>query len=343
VTTKRQRWPIAIARLGWWIASKGGRPWPADISRRHCRSTAKGSAVTIAKRRPSAIRSLSSGVSRLPKPSGGVLRAAAGFGALCYIALASGCASVSERFDQAAARLGFVRSEVLGRGFRHAVYRAGADIAGGGPLHVYLAGDGTPYIKRTLPASDPTPRRPVVLDLMAIDETPRLLLGRPCYHGLAGSPGCAPRFWTHGRYGEPIVASMAAALERLSPDERPIVLIGFSGGGALAVLLARRLPDVIAVVTLAGNLDPDAWAARHRYTPLSDSEKPVRGGPLPASVRQWHYVGIKDSNIPPGLTQRAADRLGGRLIVLPATTHGRGWSRHWPGIAKRLSATVHRR
>ena len=77
-------------------------------------------------------------------------------------------------------------------------------------LHVYLDGDGTPMLG-SYPAADPTPRDPLVLDLMALDSTPSIYVGRPCYHGLSGAP-CSPSLWTSGRYSEPVVASMAAGI-----------------------------------------------------------------------------------------------------------------------------------
>jgi hypothetical protein len=48
---------------------------------------------------------------------------------------------------------------------RHLVYsRPGAAHA---PLHVYIEHDGTPWLQGVHVAADPTPRRPLVLELMA--------------------------------------------------------------------------------------------------------------------------------------------------------------------------------
>lgn len=251
---------------------------------------------------------------------------------LILLAVSAGCVPVSKRFDRAATDAGLVRSQVEGRGFSHAVYRPRDSSFGTTPVHVYLTGDGTPYVRRTLRAKDPTPRRPVVLDLMALDPAPRLLLGRPCYHGLARTRGCGPDLWTQGRFGEQVLASMAATLARLLPEARPLVLIGFSGGGAIAVLLARRLPNVVGVVTLAGNLDTDAWADLHGYGRLAGSENPVHGVELPPMVKQLHFAGRDDRIVPPSLILSAAPRLGGQASVLPATTHRHGWRSHWPAI-----------
>lgn len=233
-----------------------------------------------------------------------------------------------------------MRSEVEGLAFRHAVYWPPDFSLSTGPVHVYLAGDGVPYVRRTLPAADPTPRRPVVLDLMALDPAPRLLLGRPCYHGLARTQGCSPDLWTRARYGKQVVASMAGALGRLLPDAPPLVLIGFSGGGALAVFLARCLPNVVGVVTLAGNLDTDAWTDLHGYSRLAGSENPVHGAKLPPRVKQLHLAGRDDRIVPPALILTAVSSLGGQVQVLPATTHQGGWRSHWPGTLREIGFPV---
>jgi hypothetical protein len=248
----------------------------------------------------------------------------------------SGCASVPDRFDRAAAAVGMLRIQVEGRGLRHAVYQPRAAPGRAGPVHVYLTGDGTPYIRRTVPASDPTPRRPVILDLMAMDTAPRLLLGRPCYHGLAQTKGCTPALWTQARFGEQVVESMVAALERIVPEGRGILLIGFSGGGTLAVLIARRLPDVVGVVTLGANLNTDAWTDLHGYSRLILSENPVSMPRLPEDLMQLHLAGRHDRVVPPDLILPAAALLGGRSRVLPDTTHRRGWRRHWPALLEEI-------
>ena len=84
--------------------------------------------------------------------------------------------------DRQAKQLGMQRVELTGTNYQHAIYR---NSARGITLHVYLAGDGTPWLERYRIAPEPTPRRPLTLQLMAHDSSPSVLLGRPCYHGFA--------------------------------------------------------------------------------------------------------------------------------------------------------------
>jgi hypothetical protein len=262
-------------------------------------------------------------------------------GTLTYLA---GCADPAARSEHIATGSGLTKQRLIGQGFAHIAYFNNGGQQPGSPLHVYLSGDGSPWINRTHVAADPTPRNPVALQLMALDPGPSLYLGRPCYHGLADSVGCDASIWTSGRYSERVADSMAAALQRFlrGAGYRRVVLIGYSGGGVLAWLLASRIRETELLVTVAANLDIDAWTRLHDYTPLYDSLNPATLPPLPPSIRQLHLVGLRDSNVPPSLVRAALTGAGEQAIVAakPAD-HRCCWEGLWPGILqdiRRLSA-----
>lgn len=262
------------------------------------------------------------------------------------LSLLAGCSAPGTRaYQDAAAAFGFTTDEVVGEGFIHRLYlNAAASRTGHGELHVYLDGDGIPWHGRGRPALDPSPRNPLVLRLMAQDGEPAVYLGRPCYLGVGGRAACRPWHWTHGRYGEAVVASMTAALSRLleiHPAER-VLLIGYSGGGALAMLMAPRLPTVDGVVTLAANLDVAGWADHHGYSRLEGSMDPARQPPLPPLVRQWHWVGEDDREVPPQLVERGlSDQPAARLEVIPGIDHSCCWESHWPRLLEVVSHPAH--
>lgn len=222
----------------------------------------------------------------------------------------------------------------MGDPFRHLIYRQGIGDKSG-PVHVYLEGDGLPWVTRTRIAQDPTPRTPLALQLMAHDPGQTLYIGRPCYHGLAESPGCSPWLWTQGRYGEEVVRSMTAALRRaLGLDSnREVTLIGYSGGGVLAMLIAARLEQVQGVVTIGANLDIATWADLHGYSRLVGSLNPATQPPLPAKIRQIHLAGERDLRVPARLSAPVLARQGNaRLFVVPNFDHVCCWERAWPAI-----------
>lgn len=244
------------------------------------------------------------------------------------------CATPAQRADGFAAAHAFSRSIEQGAEYAHVVYRNGVTEPGRA-LHVYLEGDGSPYLDRWTVAADPTPRRPLMLELMALDPAPAVYVGRPCYLGLAASPPCRPFDWTLGRFAPRIVESLATVVAQLRDESgsRTVELFGHSGGGALAVLLARRIGAVTRVVTLAGNLDPDAWARLHGYSPLLGSARPLEGGPLAGDIVQLHLAGSRDRVLPPALVERAAGALGAaEFRTLADVSHVDGWARYWPGV-----------
>jgi pimeloyl-ACP methyl ester carboxylesterase len=244
--------------------------------------------------------------------------------------LAAGCASPAAEFARRAADLGMITEIRRGAPLDHVIVRRPGPASH--RLHVYLDGDGTPWLGG-LPARDPTPRTPLALAFMARDPATSVYLGRPCYHGLAGTAGCTSQLWTSARYSETVVASMAAALRSLlradGVDE--IVWFGYSGGGSLAVLLAPRFAESRAVVTVAANLDIDAWADSHRNPRLSGSLNPARQPPLPDRIRQLHYAGGRDRVVPVEIVRPAVNGAA-RLIVLRDYDHVCCWERAWPEI-----------
>ena len=256
---------------------------------------------------------------------------------IALIGLQSGCATPEDRIGAFATDHGWTTKTLAGNGFRHVVIFNGLH---GDGLHVYIEGDGSPFLDRWTVAPDPTPRRPVMLALMALDPAPSVYVGRPCYLGLARDPPCTPADWTVHRYSERVTASMTGMIEQLRADQgaASIEIYGHSGGGTLAVLIAHRLPGVARVVTLAGNLDTDAWTRYHGYAPLAGSLNPVRQGKLPGSVLQLHLAGSADRTVPAWLIVGAAPLLGSaNAVVLPGVTHTVGWNEHWPAV---LDATT---
>lgn len=253
-------------------------------------------------------------------------------GVLPLLLAIAACAGPSPRYDGEAQRLGLVREDIAGAGFTHAVYRRAA-VHRGDRLHVYIEGDGTAWIAGRHAAVDPTPRSPVALPMMARDPAPALLLGRPCYHGHYADRGCDASLWTGARYSDAVVASMAAALEASRPRGVRLTLIGHSGGGALALLLAERVPGVDAVVTVAGNLDVAAWTRLHGYEPLSGSLDPSARPPLPATIRQLHFAAADDREVPADLVRAAARRQpGAQFQVVPGFDHACCWVDGWAAL-----------
>jgi len=237
----------------------------------------------------------------------------------------SGCQAGLGRIDRSAQAAGLSRTVVQGLQYRHVVYanREARWLAHGKPdqalgggasqqgqagppnrLVIFLDGDGRPWsADGQQPSADPTTQNPLALKLLARTHAPSIYISRPCYQQLK-DPGCSPEIWTGGRYSATVVDSIASAIGNTIYDAKQpeLVLVGYSGGGALAVLVAERLPQVAAVVTIAADLDIDAWTRHHGYLPLTTSLNPAASD----ARHPWleiHLQGTRDTIVPMKTTE----------------------------------------
>ncbi len=265
---------------------------------------------------------------------------------LALLFLLGGCATEAERTLAQARQRGLRTAIVQGTAFRHLIVETRGSPPG--VLYVFIEGDGTPWTHGgTAVARDPTPRRAIALELALRTPHPGLYVGRPCHFQVRSDPACTPPVWTSGRYSSAVVDSLAAVINRAATGGgyRRVVLIGYSGGGALAVLLVPHVPAARAVVTIAADLDVAAWSRWHGYLPLTGSLDPAQQPPLPAAVAQWHLVGGRDSNVPERLNRRYFEAQGAAADVdhvwrYPTFDHTCCWVRQWPQILERLDAAL---
>lgn len=209
-------------------------------------------------------------------------------------------------------------------------------------LRVYLEGDGHAWVTPSQPSLDPTPRQSLVVDLSMQDPTPSLYMARPCQ--FVSVPGCTPALWTSRRFSPEVLDSLGQALDRLKAryGNQGFELVGYSGGGALVLLLAGRREDVWQVQTLAGNLSPAEWARMLELTPLEGSLEPLQYRERLARIPQRHLLGAEDRQVPVDVAAFYARQLGEarclELVSLPGVTHERGWQQAWPSWRQRSLA-----
>ncbi|WP_226945488.1 alpha/beta hydrolase [Pseudomonas sp. EggHat1] len=215
----------------------------------------------------------------------------------------------------------------------------------GDELTIYLEGDGFAWISARQPSSDPTPLDPIALRLaLAQPRGNAAYLGRPCQYLDASRPPCQRRYWTDARFAEEVVQSLDQAVDQLKDraGARRLVLIGYSGGGALTLLLAARRHDVKRIVTIAGNLDHAAWTYHHRISALKGSLNTAVLRARLANVEQFHLVGDEDRIIPPQLTEAflASYPPGHRAQrkVVRGYDHRCCWAQDWPALWEHIEA-----
>ena len=115
-----------------------------------------------------------------------------------------------------------------------------------------------------------------------------------------------------------------------------IELIGYSGGGTVAALVAARRKDVIHLVTVAANLDHALWTQQHDIAPLDGSLNPVDLWPRLARIPQVHFVGADDEIVDPSIAAayRARFPRGSpiRIETIPGFDHHCCWAEQWPAL-----------
>lgn len=211
------------------------------------------------------------------------------------------------------------------------------------PAHVYIEGDGVAWTSRTRPSLNPTPIDPVGMRLASMDKAKNIAwMARPCqYSWWNGEGPCPNKYWTDQRYSAEVVEEMSAALDEMKRrwDLTEFHLVGYSGGGTIAALLAVRRDDVASFRTVAGNLDHEVFTALHEVTPMTGSLNPVEEADMLRFIPQHHFIGAEDEIIPPAIFHSYDQALQPSNCVastfIPDAGHQYGWQDRWPELLKK--------
>ena len=180
----------------------------------------------------------------------------------------------------------------------------------------------------------------MLLSMAAEDPAPNVVyLARPCqYTPEEFRSVCREFFWTEGRFSEPVIASMDQAVGAfMKKAQAPSAhLIGYSGGAAVAILVAARRQDIASLRTIAGNLDPEVVNEYNGVSPLEGSLDPAAVARQVAAIPQMHFLGGDDEIIPFTAEEAFLKKMGdGRCLqtkTIPDVTHDHGWKEVWPGL-----------
>ena len=199
-------------------------------------------------------------------------------------------------------------------------------------LTIYIEGDGAVWPRPHLPPADPTPLRPVALALAAEDRSPVVAyLGRPCqYLTNEALARCSPEWWTSKRFSSEVLAAYQKAVDQLkaSTGHQKLRLVGYSGGGVIAALLADHRQDVVHLTTIATPLSLGAWTAWHGVSPLPKSLDPATMK-APSRIPALHYVGADDQIVPERIVRDYVALRGGTLHIVANADHDTGWLDFW--------------
>lgn len=201
----------------------------------------------------------------------------------------------------------------------------------------YIEGDGQAWKHKHRLSDDPTPINPVSLNLAVVDPNPNIVyLARPCqYLKKKEIKRCSSIYWSSHRYGEEVVDAISEAITKIKSQSNAtrIDLIGYSGGGVIAMLVAARRDDVRKIITIAANIDHESWSDWHQVSKLSGSLSPLDYFDKTKNIPQQHFWGGKDNIVPHG-SQASFIKLNDgnaqfKYKIIPEFTHHCCWSDYW--------------
>ncbi len=228
---------------------------------------------------------------------------------LSFLLFLSGCVATWH------APSNFIYAPIIAGNYTLATYQRLSDTTS--PIHIYIEGDGNSFNGRGIPTSDPTPNGTLVRDLAVRDTATNVAyIARPCQYIM--SPVCNQTDWTDGRFSQEIINSVRDAVKILAQN-RPIVLIGYSGGAMISGLIISQNPDmnIIRWVTIAGVLNHTDWTEYFGDLPLTKS---VDMNTLPG-LPQVHYIASDDRVVPNSLSKKWV--APENLITVPNATHSK--------------------
>ena len=207
-------------------------------------------------------------------------------------------------------------------------------------LTIYLEGDGLAWTSSSQASSDPTPNHPTGLQLaLRHPHGAAAYLARPCqYVSWDDRRNCSSTWWTDRRFAAEVVSATDRAVEQLKQlfKAKDIVLVGYSGGGAIAALVAARRKDISRLVTVAGNLDHRAWTRQHKVSPLAESLNPADEWQALLDVEQVHFIGGSDNIVGRNIAESYAARFPAdrrpQLRVIEGFDHHCCWVEKWPEL-----------
>ena len=209
-------------------------------------------------------------------------------------------------------------------------------------INIYIEGDGHAWSNPKTPSKNPTPRNPIALKLALADHNNKsAYIARPCQYVIQPSL-CQRKYWTSARYSREVIRSVNDAINTVlkQTQSHTVNLIGYSGGGVVALLIALERTDVDKVITISSNLDHKEWALFHGVSLLKKSLNPSDYVDQLATIEQHHFVGKEDKNTPPKLLNKFIAQFPHthtpQTYIIPKFTHSCCWERDWSKLINLL-------
>lgn len=213
----------------------------------------------------------------------------------------------------------------------------------GGVANLYIEGDGINGKHSIAENADFTPVNPVGLHLASKDNAKNLIyLARPCqFNGRLELPHtCDNKEWQENRFSKDVIESYNNALNEISARYgiRAYNLIGYSGGAAIATMLAGERKDILSVRTVAGILDNSAYATVADEFPISKTRTAAEHASDVSKTPQYHFIGGQDTIVTPSVLSTYLSDMPPtncvQTMLVQEAEHEAGWVDKWPELLK---------
>ena len=181
----------------------------------------------------------------------------------------------------------------------------------GGHARLYIEGDGPTWLNggpaayEPLISTNPTPENPVALHLATHDAGENVfVVNRPCQYLSGHRPdpqkGCESRLWQEERYSPEIIDTVSKTMDDIKKRYgiTSFDVIGYQGGGVIALALTLDRKDIGSVRTVATPLDTNLLTQRYKVPAMTGSVNPVEFSARVVNVPQIHYFGHLEEDIP---------------------------------------------
>lgn len=224
----------------------------------------------------------------------------------------------------------------------------------GGTAHVYIEGDGPEWLRSSqrvfepFLSTNPTPEYPVGLHLATYDNGKNVIaMARPCQYAYDHTPpsddneNCQPNVWREDRYSPEVIDTMNKTLDDVKRRYalKSFDLIGFEGGGVIALALALNRDDITSVRTVATPLDHKIMTDKIGIPPFSGSVNAAEFASRIARIPQRHFVGNLEEEIPykqmfDSYANGEGDTSCTHFSVVKKASDKKGFVYEWPDLLK---------
>jgi len=212
-------------------------------------------------------------------------------------------------------------------------------------LNIYIEGDGLAWENRYRLSRNPTPTDPIALKMALVDKAENIIyLARPCqYVDFSLNKNCANQeYWSRARFSQKVIDSTNQAIDKIKIKYgfKNINLFGFSGGGAVAVLVASKRSDVKSIKTIAANLNHKMLMKMHKVSPLDQSLDAIDVAYKLSKIRQIHIAGKQDNTVyvrtiesfVNKVNKNSKDKIAYLKIIKDANHEYKKWPEIWSNI-----------